>query len=459
MDAFTGTTMQATRESPLRIFLRDVGVLITMLRYVPWIFLPLKAPKSRKELALSASNTRDVILQSWLFVMEMVILLLAIPAILLLPGSLTMCLAVMCCVCIKIVSLPMQGSRIVYSNMDAATILMTKQHEDERWLFVNGILAGHSGLQKNIDRLSQTFGRPVIGIHNQSYGFLADLLECLIQRCLSFNTMDVRVTYEHVKACLSDPSITKVVLISHSQGSIIASMVLDHLFANLPPSIISKLEIYTFGSAACHFNNPLLTLPPNPTPCIPHIEHYCNEHDLIPRWGLLYNIRSILNNRYSGSVFVRLGASGHLFCQHYMDPIFPLPPPITSNPNDHSTQQTSTTSTTPSFLDQTVDVDEKTAAERQSTAFARMGLMRQEESSSKIMFGDGMAVPVGLLQMDGGIGDEERERVCFVESLGRGGGAVGARGKTVRQLSRLWRYLGGRSPGEEGVVNEAGAEL
>ena len=104
-------------------------------------------------------------------------------------------------------------------------------------------------------------------------------------------------------------------------------------------------------------------------------------------------------------------------------------------------------------------MDEKTAAERQSTAFARMGLMRQEESSSKIMFGDGMAVPVGLLQMDGGIGDEERERVCFVESLGRGGGAVGARGKTVRQLSRLWRYLGGRSPGEEGVVNEAGAEL
>ena len=144
--------MQATRESPLRIFLRDVGVLITMLRYVPWIFLPLKAPKSRKELALSASNTRDVILQSWLFVMEMVILLLAIPAILLLPGSLTMCLAVMCCVCIKIVSLPMQGSRIVYSNMDAATILMTKQHEDERWLFVNGILAGydlHLILQKN----------------------------------------------------------------------------------------------------------------------------------------------------------------------------------------------------------------------------------------------------------------------------------------------------------------------
>ena len=30
------------------------------------------------------------------------------------------------------------------------------------------IKCSHSGLQKNIDRISQTFGRAVIGIHNKT---------------------------------------------------------------------------------------------------------------------------------------------------------------------------------------------------------------------------------------------------------------------------------------------------
>ena len=49
-----------------------------------------------------------------------------------------------------------------------------------------------------------------------SYGLVADLIECLIQRCFSYRTMDVRVTYDYVKACLIDPTVTKVVLIGVS---------------------------------------------------------------------------------------------------------------------------------------------------------------------------------------------------------------------------------------------------
>lgn len=78
-----------------------------------------------------------------------------------------------------------------------------------------------------------------------SYGLVADLIECLIQRCFSYRTMDVRVTYDYVKACLADPTVTKVVLIGHSQGGIIISMVLDELFADLPRSTVSKLVFIT----------------------------------------------------------------------------------------------------------------------------------------------------------------------------------------------------------------------
>ena len=74
-----------------------------------------------------------------------------------------------------------------------------------------------------------------------SYGLIADIIECLIQRCFSYNTLPVRETNEYVKACLIDPTVTKVVLIGHSQGGIIISLVLDDLFTDLSSKILSKL--------------------------------------------------------------------------------------------------------------------------------------------------------------------------------------------------------------------------
>ena len=98
----------------------------------------------------------------------------------------------------------------------------------------------------------------MIGVHNKrfssrfspllsvkltpfSYGLIADIVECLIQRCFAYSTRDVRVTIDYVKACLADPTITTVILVGHSQGGIVISLVLDYLFADLPASSILKL--------------------------------------------------------------------------------------------------------------------------------------------------------------------------------------------------------------------------
>lgn len=111
---------------------------------------------------------------------------------------------------------------------------------------------------------------------------------------------------------------------------------LDQLFDELPAENMAKLEIYTFGSAASHFSNPSVKLytateQPLPSPTVQpsspttsmteqrvigHIEHYANEYDIIPRWGVLHSICDIQNNRYAGSVFVRMHQSGHMFNQH-----------------------------------------------------------------------------------------------------------------------------------------------
>ena len=157
---------------------------------------------------------------------------------------------------------------------------------------------------------------------------------CLIQRAISYHDLGSRKTYDHVKALLVDPTVTKVVLIGHSQGGILVSQAIDDLLSQVPIRTMSKLEVYTFGSAASHFSNPSLTLRPNADEIseqtslklsnskvhlananqsnyvIPHMEHYANELDLVPRWGVLHSVNDVLQTRYAGSVFIRMGASG-----------------------------------------------------------------------------------------------------------------------------------------------------
>lgn len=290
-----------------------------------------------------------------------------------------------------------------------------------------------------------------------SYGLPADVLESLIQRTLAYKTNDVRVTYSYVKAVLVDPTVNKLILIGHSQGGIIISLVLDQLFAELPISCMAKLEIYTFGSAASHFSNPLVSLttetdssvsptsgpavhfdlPPQPKHVISHIEHYVNEKDMVARWGVLHCTQDILNNRYAGSVFVRMGASGHLFNQHYMDSIFPLP-------GEH------TPLLPQMFLDGLVQVDEKLAMKRENVAIGNVDLMRRE---SGLEFGDGQVIHDGSGMMSGqypGNNGPCRTSDNTVMTFARTNTgrllAEEAQGKTVRELSRLWRYQGGRSP-------------
>ena len=123
------------------------------------------------------------------------------------------------------------------------------------------------------------------------------------------------------------------------------TLVLDQLLAEIPRENIAKLEIYTFGSAASHMSNPPASQSPapgdsssklqtqqngslshaqpngasmnlKPRQIISHIEHYANEYDMVPRWGVLHSVYNLQNNRYAGSVFVMKHQSGHMFNQH-----------------------------------------------------------------------------------------------------------------------------------------------
>lgn len=216
-DPLSTSTTPAMRRSPLRLFFQDAGVLFTMLPYFPCIFLPFKTKDETAELYLNRQNAKEMVLQGILLFVESFLLLLFLPALLILPGLVFLLITGIAFLLIYLLAWPMEGSSVTRSKMDKRTPRSAEQHRDERWIFVNGCASGHAGLQANIDRLSLVFGRAVIGIHNKTYGIVADVLECLIQRVFSYDTADVRVAYEQIKAVLLDHTVTKVVLIGHSQ--------------------------------------------------------------------------------------------------------------------------------------------------------------------------------------------------------------------------------------------------
>jgi hypothetical protein len=334
----------------------------------------------------------------------------------------------------------------------------------------------------NLNRLALTFGRPILGIHNKTNGILFDVLECLIQRNLGYATTDVRVCYALIKEKLYDPSLSKVIFVLHSQGGIEGSMIIDWLLQELPQNLLAKLEVYTFGNAANHFNNPhrhvesqsralndpllgemdaqgsagltnglrtpspggrspeppsLVTLKSETTASAPnrvsdraigHIEHYAHTTDFVALWGVIHFATSKLSSRtmprFIGRVFLREGiGGGHQFCQHYLDNMFPL-------------AKDAKRSLVGCLDDETEDTEKRV---------------------NEFMESEVVVVVAGA---DDAIGSEVEVTGSPLE--GRGRRRRRRKRETqvkmkVKELSRLWKYRNGKSPGEQppGLVKDA----
>ncbi|KAE9370518.1 hypothetical protein N431DRAFT_492592 [Stipitochalara longipes BDJ] len=329
--------------NPLRLVWLDILSIFALARLLPLVVAPLTPFVSGPldELSPTWSNMTDMLLHTILIIIQLV-LIFALPIMTILfwflPGLISLAfvlamlavtLAVMrllnggpiseCCV-----GLPPEGQ-------------MPVNDEHELWFFINGITIGKHWLQGNLNLLAKTFQREIVGIHNPTKGMFFDLLECLIQRDLDYKTQDIRQGRSQIRAALSAAATKKVVLILHSQGGIEGSSIVDWLLADLSTDIMSRLEIFTFGNAARHFNNPLLTNPPtNPDQSkggrgkrvIKHIEHYANSEDLVANIGVLKFTAPEAQpyadgNAFAGQIFKREG-TGHLLNMHYLDTMFKM---------------------------------------------------------------------------------------------------------------------------------------
>jgi pimeloyl-ACP methyl ester carboxylesterase len=237
--------------------------------------------------------------------------------------------------------------------------------QDERWFFLNGICTDHRIAHLNAKLVQKLFGRPITILYNATEGVWVDLVECAVGKAWDSVTEAAERNLDALLDALCDDHVRHVILVSHSQGTIIAAVLLkvleEMLLAPRPPAAgeekvsperrvarkiasrapaalaahgrrpghgrrplvpadIGKLELYCFANCATSME-PFIRLT-GPARVAPWIESYGNENDVVAKLGLLAPPHGIGSARIAGDRYRIPGAWGHLFNAHSAIPMF-----------------------------------------------------------------------------------------------------------------------------------------
>lgn len=248
---------------------------------------------------------------------------------------------------------------------------------EQAWFFINGICTDRSVVELNAQYLYELFGRPLTVLHNYTRGIAADLAACAVGKEWDRVTESVTVAYPAVYAALKDSGCRRVILLAHSQGTILSAVIL-HLLKGLHPQThrawtdfppespehavarklaeqwdfeasiqaarsgaprafpmlpwpghrpqrlkpvtvdeLRKLEIYCFANCATDM---LPVTTPNGS-VAPFIESYGNDEDIVARLGVLAKTSGRGRAQIGGDRYRRRGAWGHLLNAHYLHPM------------------------------------------------------------------------------------------------------------------------------------------
>jgi hypothetical protein len=108
---------------------------------------------------------------------------------------------------------------------DAGRARGAKRFGAEQWFFINGILTNQDVARMNADYLVELFARPVAVLWNSTDGAAVDLLECLTEE-LGATGEDVDSAFHPLLDAIANPRKKRIVLISHSQGTLITAVLL-----------------------------------------------------------------------------------------------------------------------------------------------------------------------------------------------------------------------------------------
>lgn len=230
---------------------------------------------------------------------------------------------------------------------------------DEAWFFVNGVASNDAVAQLNSAYLSYLFHRPLTMIQNSTDSLLIDLLECAVGKQWYRYTEAAVKAFPPIYDALKRPEKRRVVVIAHSQGTIIMATVLRMLAtifhpaaedrelaalfgieaaAYAPPEFVypdqdpwraedfeplseqelAKLEVYCFANCANRMKTIHVGADGRP---IPWIESFGNENDLVARLGMLAPKAAQRGIDIDGPCYVKPKGWGHLLNAHYLSDI------------------------------------------------------------------------------------------------------------------------------------------
>ena len=249
----------------------------------------------------------------------------------------------------------------------------------EMWFFINGICTDHNVVLINSRYLHQLFGRPLTVLHNFTRGLIPDLAACAVGKEWDRVTESVAVAFPPVYAALKKRSCERLILLAHSQGTILSAVILELLKGLHPPiheqwikgPAVSpehkvarelaarwdfertmqtgkreqtamrpafewpgfgrrqlepvtlnewrKLEMYCFANCATEMVP--VEIPVGGGIPAPWIESYGNEKDIVARFGVLANVSGPGSVRIGGDRYKRDAAWGHLLNAHYLFPM------------------------------------------------------------------------------------------------------------------------------------------
>lgn len=248
----------------------------------------------------------------------------------------------------------------------------TSSYPKERWFFINGVATDAAVAQLNSRLIAQMFERPITVIHNSTRSLGLDLLQAAVGKSFTDDpqlTAPQTMTEPAFKAtrailhAMEQPSVDRVVVLAHSQGTIIVANVLRAISdavrvvaaeisgqdaSGLQTSIaraahgtitrsaaasledldrrvlglLAKLEIYTFANCADRMTYLYSVAERDGRVDLPHLEHFGNQFDVVARLGVLSPMRSRRCGTIAieGPVFEKRGylGWGHLLNEHYL---------------------------------------------------------------------------------------------------------------------------------------------
>lgn len=214
---------------------------------------------------------------------------------------------------------------------------------EESWIFINGIATNPDMARINAHCITAFFGRPLTIIQNATDSIGADLVESVIGKSWQVITEASAKAYPFVLHELRNERKKRVVVVCHSQGTIIMSNVLRALMSEdfcrwllkdkpfFPKflresdagslddlSLLAKLEIYAFANCADVMPYAPLQFTAPSGHRVPLIESFGNEYDLVARTGMLAPHPEQHGILIDGPRFVRKGMWGHLLNEHYL---------------------------------------------------------------------------------------------------------------------------------------------